>query len=306
MAARGSSTPQITIGLPVYNGEAHLRACIDSILAQTWGDFVLMVADNASTDGTAEIAREYASADGRVRYHPSPTNVGVIGNFNRCLSLAESPYFKWAAVDDLCAPTLVERCIAALSEDNELILCHSRTDVIDARGSVLYPYPHDGLRTDSPRPSVRFNELIRTYHWGVQQYGLIRTDALRAAGGLRMHPHADRVLLAVLALKGPFRELPETLFFYRRHEQASMLASRPHRYAWFVDPASRGRPVFPSWRLLSELARAVQRADLPAGEKARCYVHLARWPTRGLNSLRMARDVVVGAGIAARLVREER
>ena len=297
---------QITIGLPVYNGEAHLRACLDSLLAQTCEDFVVIVSDNASTDGTAEIAREYASADARVRYHGSPANIGVIGNFNRCLSLAESPYFKWAAVDDLCAPPLLERCLGALAEDEELVLCHSRTGVIDAGGSVLYAYPHDGLRTDSPRPSVRFNELIRNYHWGVQQYGLIRTDALRAVGGFRMHPHADRVLLAQLALIGSFRELPETLFFYRRHEQASMLASRPHRYAWFVDPGSRGRPVFPSWRLLAELVRAVQRADLPAAEKARCYAHLARWPTRGLNSLRMVRDLLVGAGIAARLVREER
>jgi glycosyltransferase involved in cell wall biosynthesis len=64
--------PRVRIGLPAYNGERHLPAALDSLLAQTYGDFELIISDNASTDRTEEICREYAARDSRIRYHRSP------------------------------------------------------------------------------------------------------------------------------------------------------------------------------------------------------------------------------------------
>ena len=151
--------PPVTIGLPVYNGQDHVRAAVESILAQTYTDLELLVCDNASTDATGDIIAELAAQDARIRYHRNPKNIGLIGNFNLAYRLSRSPYFKWAAVDDLCAPTLLEKCVAVLDADPGVVLCHSRTDIIGANGSVLYPHPHDGLRTDVPSASERFTHV---------------------------------------------------------------------------------------------------------------------------------------------------
>ena len=304
MNITADENPRVTVGLPVFNGQEHIRAAIDSILAQTFTDFELVVCDNASTDATADIVADYASRDSRVRHHRNASNIGLIANFNLSFNLSRSTYFKWAAVDDLCAPSLLENCVRVLDSEPDVVLCHSRTDIIGADGSVLYAHPHDGLRTDALEPSARFSELIQHYHWCVAQFGVIRSSALGGDAPFRRHPHADRVLLAQLALQGPFRELPETLFFFRRHDQASSLSSQPHRYAWSIAPESRGRPVFPSWRLLYELVRTVESAPLSAIEKLRCYAHLARWQSRGLNGARLARDVVVAAGIQLGIIND--
>jgi len=69
--------PRVSIGLPVYNGERFLAGAIESILAQTFGDFELVISDNASTDGTSEICREYQARDSRVHYLRNETNIGV-------------------------------------------------------------------------------------------------------------------------------------------------------------------------------------------------------------------------------------
>ena len=77
---RLSSLPRLTIGLPVYNGEQFLSEALDALLGQTYEDFELIVADNASTDGTAEIGRRYAEQDSRIRYIRHERNIGLIAN----------------------------------------------------------------------------------------------------------------------------------------------------------------------------------------------------------------------------------
>ncbi len=88
--------PKVTVGLPVYNGERYLRATLDSILAQDFEDFELLVADNASTDGTPQILQEYAERDGRVVVHRQPRNLGAAANYNWLAINARGEYFKWA------------------------------------------------------------------------------------------------------------------------------------------------------------------------------------------------------------------
>src|SRR5688500_19675294 len=79
----------ITVGLPVYNSERYLRQSLDSLLAQTFPHFVLIISDNASTDGTAQICQQYAAADSRIRYSRNETNIGNPRNFNRVAGLAK-------------------------------------------------------------------------------------------------------------------------------------------------------------------------------------------------------------------------
>ncbi|MGH7626187.1 MAG: glycosyltransferase family 2 protein, partial [Gemmatimonadaceae bacterium] len=103
-----TSSPLVTIGLPVYNSERFLEQSLQSLLAQTWSDFVLIISDNASTDGTAELCTRYAQADARIRYYRNETNIGNPRNFNRVFALTATPYLKWSTSDDYWAPTFLE------------------------------------------------------------------------------------------------------------------------------------------------------------------------------------------------------
>src|SRR5260370_26794766 len=105
---------KVAIGLPVYNGDNYVAAAIDSILGQSYGDFDLLISDNASTDGTEEICQAYAQRDRRIRYIRQPKNVGAAGNHNLTVRMTDSPYFKWAAHDDLLAPGFLAACLRLL------------------------------------------------------------------------------------------------------------------------------------------------------------------------------------------------
>src|SRR5208282_399437 len=104
----GTDRPMVSIGLPVYNGEAYLRQVLDSVLAQTFSDFELIISDNASTDCTEAICREYAAADARIRYHRQARNRGATWNFRQVALLSSGQYFLWTSHDDLLAPTYID------------------------------------------------------------------------------------------------------------------------------------------------------------------------------------------------------
>ena len=91
-----ANTPKITVGIPTFNGSATLAATLDSIQAQSFGDFRVIVSDNASTDSTREICEEYCRADARFEYHRKEEGIGGIGNFNWVREQASTPYFFFA------------------------------------------------------------------------------------------------------------------------------------------------------------------------------------------------------------------
>lgn len=94
-------SPVVSIGMPVYNGEKYIREALDSLLAQTFAGFELIISDNASTDATEDICQEYAAMDSRIRYVRQPGNRGALANFKFVLDEARGEYFMWAAADDI-------------------------------------------------------------------------------------------------------------------------------------------------------------------------------------------------------------
>ena len=97
-------SPLVSIGLPVYNGDRYLAEALDSILAQSFADFELIISDNASTDGTQDICETYARRDERIVYSRLPENLGAAPNYNRLVEMARGELFKWAAHDDRIKP----------------------------------------------------------------------------------------------------------------------------------------------------------------------------------------------------------
>jgi glycosyltransferase involved in cell wall biosynthesis len=95
--------PLVSVGLPVYNGERYLSRALDSILEQSLSDFELIISDNASSDTTEAICRDYARRDPRIRYVRQRENLGAPRNWNFVVHEARGRYFKWASASDYCA-----------------------------------------------------------------------------------------------------------------------------------------------------------------------------------------------------------
>ncbi len=104
------AVPPVSLGLPVLNGEEFLAPTLDSILAQTYSDFELVISDNASTDSTQDIVRHYAARDPRIRYFRQAANVGVGNNYTCVARRARSPLFKWLSANDEYALGLLADC----------------------------------------------------------------------------------------------------------------------------------------------------------------------------------------------------
>jgi glycosyltransferase involved in cell wall biosynthesis len=263
--------------MPVYNGEPLLREAIDSLLAQTHEDFELIISDNASTDGTEAICRAYADADRRVRYYRAERNNGLCWNYNRAFELSRGEYFKWAAHDDVCAPEFVERCVEVLEKDPSVVLCYTRTVLIDENGEQLRDCRDPGT-LGSPKPHVRFRDLLRGLGMSNPLFGVIRASALRNTPLVASYVASDIPLLGHLALLGQFHEVPECLFLRRDHPRKSDRANPTlDRVAEVYDPNNRGKIHMLNWRLFFAHLASIRQVRMGAREKLHCYLHMGRW-----------------------------
>lgn len=268
--------PRVSIGLPVYNGENYLGEALDSILAQSFEDFELIISDNASTDATAQICREYAAKDRRIRYYRNNTNVGAAKNFNRVFELSSGEYFKWASHDDVLAPDFILKCTQVLDRDPSVILCHSRTKIIGEHGEFLYNYNIE-LNFDSPRALFRFYDVVLLDHTCFPIFGIIRSEILRKTPLIDCYAASDRVLLGALSLYGRFFEIPEYLFFNRNHPQRSSRVYDHRAVTVWFDPLKSGKIVFLFWKILLAYLVLIRRAPLSWYERIRCYGVVQKW-----------------------------
>jgi hypothetical protein len=275
---------RVSIGLPVYNGENYLAETLDSILAQTFTAFELIISDNASNDATEAISRKYAARDPRIRYVRNAENLGAAKNYNRAFQLARGAYFKWNGHDDPLAATFLERCVEVLDRDPGIVLCFARIRAIDAVGAerdvgaltarTLIPRP----QLESPEAHVRFYHTVVADHPQGAIFGLIRRSVLAQTALIGSYRSSDLPLLGELALHGRFRQIPEALQDRRFHPQQgrNVYRTRQLREAWF-DPARSQARSHPHWRLLQEHLAAIRRAAPDARTRSICYGYMAVW-----------------------------
>ena len=210
-----NAVPRLTVGLPVYNGDKYIAESLDALLGQSYTDFELIISDNASTDGTADICRRYEKQDSRVRYFRQPER-RIARNHNFVAEQARGELFKWASDDDLYARDLLERCIDALDKYPDVVLAHSWTAKVDGSGTMTkaYKYP---LTTASPRAPERFRSLLFD-SGGDDDYGVMRIEVLRRTAMKESYHHADHTIVAEIALHGRFYQVPDWLYFRRDHD----------------------------------------------------------------------------------------
>ena len=309
--------PSLSIGLPVYNAEQYLPSALDSLLTQTYRDFELIISDNGSTDATESICRRYAEADSRIRYVREDENHGAIWNFNRVFELAQGRYFKWAASDDLCAPTFLEKCVDVLDRDPDIAWVHPLTLHIDGRGEVIPPaedpqvpdgesghgflhrekMPIRWSRADL-HPHERFAAVLLGSTWCSDHFGVFRTEVLRQTRVILPYYGAEKIATGEVSLRGRFHEIPEVLFFQRLHPDNSVAMTCAKQQQRWVSTASSSL-IASSTRLLllrGHLVAAL-RAPVSLRERIRCLSMIARYIFQVQKWAAVIPQVFLGAAI---------
>ena len=209
--------PQVTVLLPVHNGELYLKQAIGSVLAQSFRDFELLIINDGSTDRTQHVIDEFT--DARIRCIRHECNRKLIAVLNEGLGLAATPSVARMDADDVCHPRRLELQYRFLE-------AHSDVGVV---GSAVRSVGHDA----SPGSIYRFPEQHEVIDWAlalmcplVHPAVMMRRDVVTAAGGYSASAlHAeDYDLWQRLSGRTRFANLPEPLLDLRKH--ASSITSR--------------------------------------------------------------------------------
>lgn len=263
-----SRAPLVTIGVPVYNGASYLTRTIESLLRQTLADFELLIADNASTDGTQALCERFASEDRRVRYVRHPFNIGAPRNWNCLVDLARGEYFKWASANDFVAPTMLARCVETMRAESSVVLCYGGTLLVDENDRPLQVFTGD-LDVSMAEPSARFSAVCSGITLNNAMCGLIRTAVLRRTGLDRLYPSGDMALISELALYGELRLLPDVLLHRRQSPGTFTSMLTPIQIQRVYDPNARFPMRLLHGRRHLDNLRCIVRAPIPFEQKLR-------------------------------------
>ena len=261
--------------MSVYNGERFLAAAIDSVLAQTFGDFEFLILDDGSTDGSRAIAARYAAQDRRIRLI-ARENRGLVASLNQLLDEAQAPLIARMDADDLCLPERFARQIAFLAQHPEIGVLGSWTEDIDEHDAAYplvaadHPVDHEAFiaAIDSGAPLLCHPAVI------------YRRDIVRGVGGY--HPafrHCEDLDLWLrLATVTRIANLPERLLRYRhysqqvssRHATEQQVNAAISRLAYAERRAGRADPTLRLTRLppIDELDQLFGRPGLARSVRA--------------------------------------
>ena len=226
------TAPRVALGMTLHNNAAHLPRALDSLLGQTHRAFVLVLLDDASSDDTAEICRDYAARDSRIRYHRHAARQAMIATWRGVVDIAarECPsaeYYAWVSDHDIWDSRWLERLLAELDADREAVLAYPMTRRVTPGGAVIDKDPRLFDTAAFGDVHERWKAFCRdVVGAGDMVYGLMRLDALRRAGTFRTVLRPDRLLIAELTLQGRIRQVPEELWFRRQSSATSVSRQR--------------------------------------------------------------------------------
>ncbi|MDO8500591.1 MAG: glycosyltransferase family 2 protein [Gemmatimonadaceae bacterium] len=217
----------VSIGITVYNGETDLREALESLLAQDYENIEVVILDNRSTDGTAEICREFAALDRRVRYVVDERRSDVVEGQKKVAAMARGEYFMIACDDDVYRPSYVRRMVELLEADPGVGMAYSGLGFVYPDGSVrdvnLAP-KYFRSRRQSALANFAFYLLYRTPI--PLMFGLVRADVHHEAllsyemVDNRGSDHDNLYMLKLLSI-ARLSSTPEVLFFYRQRDRAT-------------------------------------------------------------------------------------
>ena len=199
------TTVPVTIGMPVFNGEAKLAAALESLLSQSYGCFRLIVSDNASTDATPEICKAFAARDPRITYVRQDHNIGADGNFDFVLAQAQSEYFMWAAADDTRSPDFIESNLQFLEQHADFVGSTCRVRFV---GGEYDPVRMGDETRAEPTAGARIARFFDVWHANGRFYSLFRRASLvDAKRGIHRFLGSDWAVVIRLLAQGKLNRL---------------------------------------------------------------------------------------------------
>lgn len=209
--------PLVSVVVPVYNGVAFIDTAIQSILAQTFTDFELLVSDNASTDGTWEALQRYTTDD-RVRLTRLTSHCSAPQNFNAVTNCARGEFIKLVCADDVLYPESLAAQVAALVSHPSAVLATSTRDIIDFSGTPVFRNRGlNGLRGEvSGTEAIRW-AMVTGGHFGEPMAVLFRRQTLADVGGWdsRFPFEIDLATCCAVLLHGNLIVVPGPLSAFR-------------------------------------------------------------------------------------------
>jgi glycosyltransferase involved in cell wall biosynthesis len=209
--------PKVSIGMPVYNGEKFIRKALDSLLAQTFTDFELIISDNASTDKTKIICEEYAKRDERIRYICQSQNIGAINNFLFVLNEACGKYFMWASHDDYWDNNWLELLLTNIKDN--AIISMGRGIFVEQDETIISEYP-SGINFSTNKTARLLNCILgRPVPHNLCFFGLYSIDYLKSSKGfiaLKELSLNEIYFLFMVLQDGNIAYNNLTKFYYRR------------------------------------------------------------------------------------------
>jgi glycosyltransferase involved in cell wall biosynthesis len=226
-----SLTPVVSVLMTAYNRERYIAASIESVLAQRFGDFELIVVDDGSKDGTVDIARYYAGRDRRVRLEVNEHNLGQFGNRNRAASMARGRYLKYHDSDDLMYPYCLELMVGHLDRE-------PRAGLALSASIAWHGGPVPMLLT--PRQCYQREFLGFGLFRGGPAVGLLRSEVFHDLGGFAEEGvYSDHLFWLKACARHSVLLLPADLFWYRTHagqelrsQEAARAYARLPGYVW--------------------------------------------------------------------------
>lgn len=266
---------KVAVGLPVYNGQQWLRASVESILGQTFSDLVLVISDNASTDRTQGICEEFQAKDSRVQYFRNSENVGVFRNFDLAFRRTSAKYFKWCAVGDVCDPSFIEKAVAILDESDDVVLVHSKTRLIGIGPEHPERYMVE-LNLVDDEPAARFRKYLTVLRLNNVMNGLIRSEQLGQTSLNKVFHASDKCMIAELALRGKFIEIPEELFFRRMQADTATALKSPEQTKEFFAAEPNSPAILSNWKTELALMKGVLKAPIILSQKVSLLFYVTK------------------------------
>ena len=221
------TAPKVSVLIPTYNYARYLPEAIESVLGQDFQDFELLISDDCSTDNSAEVIARYAARDSRIRFQIHPKNLGMVENWNWCLSQARGEYIKFVFGDDkLLSPSAIGKMAALMESDPAISLVSTASKVIDARSTAIETRNnfHSGI-CDGKKVVVKCLERPANL---VGEPTLVMFRKQQGARGFdaRYRQLADLEMWFHLLEKGKFGHLGEPLCAFRKHDSQQTNANR--------------------------------------------------------------------------------
>jgi glycosyltransferase involved in cell wall biosynthesis len=269
----------VTVGIPAYNEKRFIGQAIESVLTQTFADFELLISDDASSDGTAEICAQYAARDRRIRLVRQKRNLGPFLNLKYVTDHAAGTLLVWLAHDDMLASTYLEECVTRMKSRPQDVLVSSDFEIIDETGKLTRVESLVSIRADIPwrRRRAQFFRFPVYSNIFYCFYGMMKTEAgqrmFARLGKPKYMSQIELPVLARLATMGEISSFPRVSRYYRRvstslyHTEQRSIADQPRLRQIAIQALHFGK-------LMADQVATLLRSSVPGGAKIAILLHL--------------------------------